>query len=158
MKKILEKSYLLVNIATFSLLITVFFSFAWGMTKAFKSISVIIQSYGQERLITLYLIQVIDSFLISVIILIFTVSIHELFIGELKVPECMKADNLDELKRKLSNMVVLVVVIKFVEKLVSWEEPQATLLYACSTFIICIPLILLAFLTQKKEKRDEGKR
>lgn len=56
MKRLIEKSYLLANIATFSLLITALFSFIWGLIKAIKSIFVIIQSYGQERLITLYLI------------------------------------------------------------------------------------------------------
>jgi uncharacterized membrane protein YqhA len=48
---------------------------------------------------------VIDAFLIAIALYVFTVSIYELFVADLNLPDWMIAHNLDELKAKLSGII-----------------------------------------------------
>ncbi len=144
MKKILNNSKFIVFLAIIGLMIDSLFAFIWGIIKSFKLISIIIESYGQERLITIYFIQIMDSFLIAILLFVFSVSIYELFIGKLDLPDWMLSHSFEELKVKLSNVIVLVLVIKFVEKLVEWDNPKDTLMYAISVTLISAILLTLS--------------
>ena len=78
-------------------------------------------------LISLFaLIAVVDVFLIATVLFVVAVSLYEMFIGDLKLPEWMVAHNLYELKSKLSGVIILVMAMKFLEKLVDWKAPQDT--------------------------------
>ncbi|MBC7475899.1 MAG: YqhA family protein [Candidatus Sericytochromatia bacterium] len=149
MKKILNNSKFIVFLAIIGLMIDALFAFIWGIIKSVKLISIIMESYGQERLITIYFIQIMDSFLIAILLFIFSVSIYELFIGKLDLPEWMLSHSFEELKVKLSNVIVLVLVIKFVEKLVEWDNAKDTLMYAISVTLISAILLVLSNFSHK---------
>ena len=118
MKIILEKSRYLAMVGVISLLLASVAAFAWGALKTVYILMLVINSFGADTAITVEFIEIVDSFLIATAILIFTVSLYELFIGEINVPEWMLAHDLYELKTKLSSMIVLVMAVKFLQKLI----------------------------------------
>ena len=97
-------------------------AFAWGTLKTVDTISLVLSSMGRDKAITVELIEIVDSFLIATAVLIFAVSLYELFIDKLDLPEWMLAHNLYELKTKLSSMIVLVMGVKFLEKLLDVKD------------------------------------
>ena len=94
MKSILEKSRYLSLVGVISLLLAAIAAFAWGTLKTVNAIILVIQSMGKEASITVEFIEIVDAFLIATAILIFSVSLYELFIGKLDLPEWMLAHNL----------------------------------------------------------------
>jgi len=117
MKSILERSRYLALIGIISLLVASFAAFIWGTIKTVFTTLLVIQTLGKDSTITIELIELIDIFLIATTILIFAASLYELFIGKLDMPEWMLAHDLYELKSKLSSMIVLVMAVKFLQKM-----------------------------------------
>ena len=103
MKALFEKSKYLNLIASLVLLVTSIFAVLWGAAKAFKVWSLMLKSYGQDPDISLGLIQLVDAFLIAVVLYFFAVGVYELFIGELALPDWMAVHDLHALKAKLSS-------------------------------------------------------
>ena len=50
-------------------------------------------------------------------ILMTAIGLYELFIGELTVPDFLRVETLHQLKARLAGVVILVMAVKFVEKL-----------------------------------------
>jgi uncharacterized membrane protein YqhA len=103
----------------------------------------VIESLGADASITIEFIEIVDSFLIATAILIFAVSLYELFIGDIDLPDWMLAHNLHDLKAKLSSMVVLVMGVKFLQKLVDYKDAQELLHVGLS--IAAVSAVLIAF-------------
>ena len=143
MKTLFEKSRYLSLIAVVSLLLAALISFVWGGIKTFTAISEIIITGGQDKLISLYLIQLVNIFLISIALLIFAFSIYELFIGDLDLPEWMVAHNLHDLKARLSSLAILVMAIKFVERVFEGLASLQTLYLGLG--IAAVSAVLIAF-------------
>ena len=143
MKFILEKSRYLAIVGVISLLVAAVAAFAWGTFKTVQTVMLVIESMGRDPAITVEFIEIVDSFLIATAILIFTVSLYELFIGEINVPEWMLAHNLYELKTKLSSMLILVMSVKFFEKFL--EVKDALELLELGLAISVVSAVLIAF-------------
>jgi len=152
MKKLFEKSTYLIFIAALVLLVSSIFALLWGTVKAIKVWSLMISSLGQDSAISLGMIQLVDAFLIAVVLYIFAVSVYELFVGDLALPEWMVVHNLDELKVKLGSVIVLVMAVRFVEHL--FEEltaPLEVVYYAIATAVVAAALIAFGYFTEKAE-------
>ncbi len=143
MKTILEKSRYLAFIGIISLLVAALAAFAWGTLRTFHAVMLVIESLGADASITIEFIEIVDSFLIATAILIFAASLYELFIGDLDLPDWMLAHNLHDLKAKLSSMVVLVMGVKFLQKLVDYKDAQELLHVGLS--IAAVSAVLIAF-------------
>jgi len=74
---------------------------------------------------------------------------YELFINHTALPDWMLAHDLNELKDKLGGVIILVMVVKFLEHLVEWEDPQGSLLFAIAVAVVSIPLIALKHFSGK---------
>src|SRR5512143_2030756 len=130
MEKLLQKSKYLGLIGVVSLLLASLVAFAWGAVKTVRAIIGIVGSLGKDPYIAVSLIELIDSFLIATALFVFAASMYELFISNTALPDWMLAHNLNELKDKLGGVIILVMVVKFLEHLVEWEDPYASLLFA----------------------------
>ena len=150
MGKLLEKTRYLGYIGVIALLFAALAAFGWGVVKTVNVISVIIASYGKDSYITVMLIEVVDSFLIATALYVFSVSMYELFIGKLALPNWMVAHNLHELKEKLGGVIILVMAVKFLEHLVEWTDPNASLLFAISVTLVSASLIALGYFGGKE--------
>jgi uncharacterized membrane protein YqhA len=109
----------------------------------------VIESLGADAAITVKFIEIVDAFLIATAILIFTVSLYELFIGEINVPEWMLAHDLYELKTKLSSMIVLVMAVKFLRKLIEVKDAQELLMAGIATAVMSAVLIAFGYFGKK---------
>lgn len=150
MGKFLEKTRYLAFIGIASLLLASLAAFGWGAVKTFNAIALIIMSYGKDPYISVSLIELVDSFLIAIALLIFSVSMYELFIGELNLPDWMLAHNLHDLKTKLSSLVVLVMAVKFLEHLVEWKNPYDSFFFAVAVSVVAVSLIAFSYFGEKK--------
>jgi len=149
MKYILERSRYLTLIGILSLLIASFTAFAWGTIKTVTTTLLVIRTLGADSSITIELIEIIDIFLISTTILIFAASLYELFIGKLDLPEWMLAHNLYELKNKLSSMIVLVMAVKFLQKLIDIKDGTELLQRGIAVAVVSAALIAFGYFGKK---------
>jgi uncharacterized membrane protein YqhA len=145
MTKLLEKSRYLAIIGVLGLLTAALAAFAWGTFQTIQTVALIIQSLGIDKGITVALLQIVDSFLIATTLLIFSVSLYELFIGDVNVPEWMLAHNLTALKTKLSSMIVMVMAVKFVEKLVEVKDYDDLLKFGAAVTLVSAVLIAFGY-------------
>ncbi len=149
MKKLLERSRYLSYIGIISLLIAAFAAYLWGILRTANAIQVMIVSLGKAPGISIEFIEVIDSFLIATTLLIFSVSMYELFIGDLELPDWMLAHNLYELKAKLSSMIVLVIGIKFLQKMLETKDAQKVLYIGIAASLMAAVLIAFGYFGKK---------
>ena len=145
MGKLLEKTRFLAFVGIISLLLASVGAFGWGAVKTFNAITLIITSYGKDTYIAVSLIELVDSFLIAIALLIFSVSMYELFVGNLSLPDWMLAHNLHELKTKLSSVIVLVMAVKFLEYLVEWKNATDLLFFAIAVSVVAATLIAFSY-------------
>lgn len=148
MKRILESSRYVVVIAEVSLLVASFATFIWGAVQTAMLIAAMIQVPAGGALIV-DLIELMDLFLLGTVLLVFAVGLHELFIQKLNLPEWLVIDDLKKLKGKLSDVVILILAIKFVEKLVDSKNAQDTLLYGLSIAVVIGALVLFNYASSK---------
>ncbi len=149
MKTLLEKSRYISFVAIVPLLLASTGAFAWGVIKTIKAIETIILTVGIDPLIDLYLVQVMDAFLIAIILYILAINIYELFIGKLNMPEWILASNLHELKTKISSVIILVSGIVFLENLLNDNKNAIDLLHiAIAVAVVSAALIAFSHLKE----------
>jgi uncharacterized membrane protein YqhA len=149
MKYVLERSKYLALIGVIALLFAAIAAFVWGTLKTVDTISLVLSSLGRDKAITVELIEIVDSFLIATALLIFSVSLYELFIDKLELPDWMLAHDLYDLKTKLSSMIVLVMAVKFLEKLLDVKDPEALLQIGAATALMSAVLIAFGYFGKK---------
>jgi len=96
----------------------------------YQTLSIIlnfIMGYGKDPLAAIALIEIKYIFLIATVLFIFAMSMYELFIEKIELPEWLIINNLHDLKAKLSSVIILVMGITFLKHLVEWTDPQGTL-------------------------------
>lgn len=86
-------------------------------------------------------IAALDSFLLAVILYIFSAALYALFIGDIKLPEWLVLKNLDDLKKNLSSVMALILAVTFLEHIEKWEDPLGTLMFAISIGILIFSLV-----------------
>jgi len=149
MKYILERSKYLALIGVIALLLAAVAAFVWGTFKTVDTISLVVSSMGRDKAITVEFIKIVDSFLIATALLIFTVSLYELFIDKLDLPDWMLAHDLYDLKAKLSSMIVLVMAVKFLEKLLEVKDASSLLQTGIATASMSAVLIAFGYFGKK---------
>jgi uncharacterized membrane protein YqhA len=115
LKTILEKSRYLALIGIIPLLVASVAAFVWGLVQTVQVIVLGFASLGADKALILGFLLIVDIFLIATTLLILSISLYELFIGEINAPKWMIAHSLNDLKVKLSSMMILVLGIKFLE-------------------------------------------
>ena len=99
------------------------------------------------------IISSIDLFLIGIVLLIFGFGIYELFISEIdfakdKISDStLKINNLDQLKNKIIKVIIIVLIVKFFEKVLkltpNFTTPTDVLILGGSILSICIGYYLI---------------
>ena len=67
MAKFLENCKYIVLIAVFSLMVATFATFVWGGVKTVNFVLILLRNSSDDSLATLYLLQVVDTFLIGTV-------------------------------------------------------------------------------------------
>lgn len=99
------------------------------------------------------IISSIDLFLIGIVLLIFGFGVYELFISEIDFAKgkfadsTLKINSLDQLKNKIIKVVIIVLIVKFFEKVLklsdNFKTPQDLVLFSLSILSICIGYYLI---------------
>ena len=99
------------------------------------------------------IISSIDLFLIGIVLLIFGFGIYELFISEIDFAKekfsdsTLKINNLDQLKNKIIKVIIIVLIVKFFEKVLklshNFTTPNDLLFFSISILSICIGYYLI---------------
>jgi len=99
------------------------------------------------------IISSIDLFLIGIVLLIFGFGVYELFISEINFAKAkfadstLKINNLDQLKNKIIKVIIIVLIVKFFEKVLklshNFTSPNDLLLFSISILSICIGYYLI---------------
>jgi uncharacterized membrane protein YqhA len=142
MGKFLAGTRFLVLVGVIALLVTSLAAFGWGVIRMVNALMQVLSPVN-EASITVALIEVADAFLLATALLIFAYGLYELFISELKLPAWIQIHNLHDLEAKLGGILVLVMSVKFLEKLAEWKNATETLFFALA--IALVAAILIAF-------------
>ena len=99
------------------------------------------------------IISSIDLFLIGIVLLIFGFGVYELFISEIDFAKdkfadsTLKINSLDQLKNKIIKVIIIVLIVKFFEKVLklshNFTTPNDLLLFSISILSICIGYYLI---------------
>lgn len=142
MKKLLESSKYLMLVLVFAGFVATVAALIWSVYETVYVVySLFIKYSGASNTIT-SLVQLMDVFLLVAVLYIFTVSIYELFIGELDMPAWLQIKSFDELKKLLSNLVVLIGCISFLKYFLERNDPLSTFLYGAALAFVSYVLIL----------------
>ena len=105
------------------------------------------------------IIKAVDGFLISAILIIFSLGLYELFVDKLDIAERSEAAprlllirSLDELKERIASLVLLVLVIEFFQRAlqIEYETPLDLLYFATGVLLVSAALYLGARKLSKK--------
>jgi len=141
MKTLLEQSKYLVLIGVVASLVACVAAFGWGVVKTINVIGSLINTAGKYPNAAVSLIELMDAFLIAVALYIFAVGVYELFIGDLNLPQWLVIHDLQALKTKLVNVVILVMAIAFLQRFYEGRDPVDTLLSGVAVAVVSGVLI-----------------
>lgn len=142
MAKYLEKCKYIVLIAVISLMVAALATFLWGATQTVNFLWQLVSYTGDQSQITLYLLEMVDTFLIGTVLLIFSIGLYDLFIDKLNLPEWLYIDNLSKLKTKLSEVIILFMAVKFLKQLIDVKDAQDTLFIGLAVAVVAAVLVL----------------
>mgnify|MGYP001219051141 CR=1 FL=1 len=99
------------------------------------------------------IISAIDLFLIGIVLLIFGFGIYELFVSDIDFANSkfndstLKIRDLDQLKNKIIKVIIIVLIVKFFEKVLkfseSFKDPIDILYFSLSILSICFGYYLI---------------
>ena len=99
------------------------------------------------------IISALDLFLIGIVLLIFGFGIYELFVSEIDFANAkftestLKIRDLDQLKNKIIKVIIIVLIVKFFEKVLKYSEnfttPMDLLYFGLSILSICLGYYLI---------------
>src|SRR3990167_7135678 len=153
LKTILENAKYTVILAVLSSLAASVSIFIWASIKMFVTIYHMFEDIlsAEATGTTAHAVAILDSFILAVILYIFAIALYELFIGELRLPEWLVIKDLDDLKKKLSSVIALMLAVTFLEHLAEWSEPQGTLMFAVAIAVVIFALVFYMKVKEKKE-------
>ncbi len=107
-----------------------------------------------------HVVEVIDGFLLAIVLLIFAYGIYELYIGRMDDAEdhesaehLLQIENLDDLKARLGKVVLMILIVKFFEISMTMEYSDVKEL---TIFAVAIGLIALSFFMAEYAARKTG--
>lgn len=117
-------------------------TFASAMAKTFQLFKPILNGGSQNDLAIVDLLEVIDVYLIGIVQLIVVIGLFELFIGEIDVPDWLKARSLNDLKKSIVDVLVVFIGVKGIERLVAEKDAMDALAYSGAVALTIVALTL----------------
>jgi uncharacterized membrane protein YqhA len=100
-------------------------------------------------------IEVVDLFLLGTVLYIIAIGLYELFVDDqLPLPAWLSIHDLDDLKNKLTGVVILVMGVLFLGQVVTWDGERDLLRYGSA--IAMVIAALTYFLSQRSKKAKVG--
>lgn len=150
--KILGPSRYIAIIAVVGLLATSVATFGWSIARTVLFISDLFEGQWRSDTQVVSLLKTIDTYLLALVQFIMVIGLYELFIGELDVPQWLKIDSLEDLKKSIIDILVIFVAVKGIEGLLRKEDPLDALTFvgAASSLILVLTLFRIAKVAAKR--------
>lgn len=123
-----------------------------GTIKTYKVVENVILHYSSDEYKLIELFDCLDSFLVAVALIVIAISLYELFIGDLEVPDWMLVRDLSELKAKFSFVIIPILAVKFLQKLLSSENALDLLYFGIAVALVIISLSVFTFISEKEKE------
>ena len=121
-----------------------------------QTFTVGVSSKGAKAL-ALAFIEVVDLFLLGTVLYITALGLYELFIDEnLKLPDWLSIRDLDDLKNKLTGVVIVVMGVLFLGQVVTWDGERNLLPFGGAVALVIAALTYFLSQRGKKDKGNEG--
>lgn len=154
MKWIVENARYLSYVPIIGMLVGVLAAIYVGAEKTVKVVQIAVLHYESNNPTLYVLFEALDSFLVAVALLVISVSLYELFISGLHVPDWMLVRNLDELKAKFGSVLIPIMAVKFVQKLLQSENSLETLYYGVAIALVSFALTVFNFVADRHNEAE----
>lgn len=141
MRSAFERLRFLIVIAVCGLAVTTTITLVWASGRAVELIVVLAHGGWRQDSAVISLLEVVDLFLLATVQLIVAMGLFELFVADLHLPAWLTVRNLGDLKRPIIQVLVVVIVIKFVERMMLTGALD-TLYFGAATAAVTIALAL----------------
>ena len=151
MKWLIEKSRFLALIGVLVLFVCSLTAYVLSVYKTFQPIVAISLNEVKGDFALVALFDCLDTILIATALLVISVSLYELFIGELEVPDWMLVRNLSELKAKFTFVIIPVMAVKFLQRLLQGEDALAIFYYGIGIALVILSLAAFNYVSEKEK-------
>lgn len=152
MKWLIEKSRFLALVPVLGLQVGALAALYVGIEKLVRVVQVAVLNYTTASPTLFVLLECLDSFLIALALIVISVSLYELFVDDLSIPDWMKVKNLTELKAKFGVVLIPIMAVKFLQKLLQSESALETMYYGIAIALVSTALTVLTFVSEKEKE------
>ncbi len=158
MKWLIERSRYLPIVSVFGMLVGAVCALFLGVMKTVKVVQTAFVSYNESEPTLYTLFEALDCFLVATALIVVAISLYELFISGLEVPDWMLVADLTELKAKFTFVIVPVMAVKFVQKILNHENALDTFYYGAAIAVVAFALTAFNFVSikEKEVKAEEN--
>ncbi len=111
-------------------------------------------STAGAKALVLASIELVELFLLGTVVYIIALGLHALFIDDqMPMPSWLEIHDLDDLKSKLTGVVIVVLGVLFLGEVVAWEGDRDLLRFGAG---IALVIGALTYFLGQKPKRDRG--
>ena len=122
MKLLIEKSRYISLVSVFGMIAGALASTYLGAVKTVKVLYTAFTSPNEVEPTLYILFEALDCFLIATALIVIAFAIYALCSGELAVPDRTTIEDLTELKAKFTFVIVPVMAVKFVQRILKYEN------------------------------------
>lgn len=160
MKWLIERSRYLPLVSVFGMLIGAIAALFLGVVKTVKVVETALTNYKESEPTLYILFEALDCFLVATALIVIAISLYELFIGVLEVPDWMFVKDLNELKAKFTFVIIPVMAVKFVQKILNQENALDTFYYGAAIAMVALALTAFNFVSikEKEAKMEEARK
>ena len=145
LRKVLGPARYIAIIAVLGLLATSVSTFGWSVARTVLFVSDLFEGKWRTDEQVIALLKTIDIYLLALIQFIMVIGLYELFIGELDVPDWLKIDSIDDLKKSIIDNLVIFVAVKGIEGLLKQKDPLDALTFVGAASSLILVLTLFRF-------------
>ena len=145
LRKVLGPARYIAIIAVIGLLATSVSTFGWSVARTVLFVSDLFEGKWRTDEQVIALLKTIDIYLLALIQFIMVIGLYELFIGELDVPDWLKIDSIDDLKKSIVDILVIFVAVKGIEGLLKQKDPLDALTFVGAASSLILVLTLFRF-------------
>jgi uncharacterized membrane protein YqhA len=121
-KKMLSVSRYSIIIAVFGLMVASLALLGNGIYKIFKITASMFYGAAETKEAMVGFIESADLFLLAIALYLIGLGLYDLFIDpEIEMPEWLNIRDLSDLKKKLLDVVIIILAVVFLGKVVKWE-------------------------------------
>lgn len=123
--------------------------FVAALAHAVELIGEAVATFGNgkaAKLLAIASIDLVDLCLIATALYLVGIGLYELFIGEVRLPDWLIINTLDDLKGKLINVVIVALAVSFLAQAATWDGKTDLLPFGVAIGVVILALTAFGFL------------